>query len=96
VYRCFIEGLCGLKGDAKGLLVNPQLPSQWQGFKVTRSFRGAKFTVNIRRGNVKETQVWQAGKMLPEGRVTGIQVGKSYELEVVVPGATQNLASRTK
>jgi cellobionic acid phosphorylase len=95
-YRCFIEGLCGLKGDAEGLLVNPQLPSHWQGFKVTRTFRGAKFVINIRRGNVKESQVWKAGKVLPEGRVTGIQAGKSYELEVIVPEKPQGLVSRAK
>jgi cellobionic acid phosphorylase len=95
-YRCFIEGLCGLKGDAKGLLINPQLPSHWPGFRVGRTFRGARFSVTVRRGKVQETQVWQAGKIVPEGRIADIQVGKSYELEVVVPMTTESLPHRGK
>ena len=38
-YQCFIEGLCGLKGCAEGLAINPQLPSHWDGMKVVRQFR---------------------------------------------------------
>ncbi|KAI9155459.1 N,N'-diacetylchitobiose phosphorylase-like protein [Paramyrothecium foliicola] len=86
-YRCFIEGLCGLKGDAEGLQVRPQLPSHWDGFKVTRLFRGAKFIVKVSRGDVEQTQVSQGGNRLPDGRVTDIQPRKTYELEVVVPKA---------
>ena len=37
-YRCFVEGLCGLRGDAEGLRIEPQLPSAWDGIKVTRLF----------------------------------------------------------
>jgi len=35
-YRCLLEGLCGLRGDAEGMRINPQLPSAWNGIKVTR------------------------------------------------------------
>ena len=47
-YRCLVEGLFGLKGDRQGLLIQPQLPSHWSEAKVTRSFRGATFNVQIR------------------------------------------------
>lgn len=86
-YRCFIEGLCGLKGDSDGLLVNPQLPGHWDAINVTRQFRYATFEVSIRRADVAEIQVTLDGKRLPEPRVTGIVAGGVYALEVLIPRA---------
>lgn len=86
-YRCFIEGLCGLRGDAEGLCVKPQLPSSWDGIKVTRLFRGAKIIVDVRRADVETVMVSLGGKALPEPRVTGIKQGETYELSVAIPRA---------
>jgi cellobionic acid phosphorylase len=86
VYRCFVEGLCGLRGDPDGLCINPQLPSTWAGIKVTRLFRGARFELDIRRSaDVKEVKAYQNGKILPGARVTNIEAGKTYQLAVLVP-----------
>ncbi|KAL2255743.1 hypothetical protein VTK26DRAFT_2784 [Humicola hyalothermophila] len=84
-YRCVIEGLCGLRGDADGLVIRPQLPSSWDAIKVTRDFRGATFKLNIRRGDVDDVTVKYGDKVLPEARFTGIEAGKTYELSVLVP-----------
>ncbi|TVY28399.1 Cellobionic acid phosphorylase, partial [Lachnellula hyalina] len=85
VYRCFIEGLCGLRGDAHGLVIRPQLPSTWSGIKVKRSFRGADIRVDISRGDVKDIVVRHAGKVLPGARLIDIQTGKTYHISVSVP-----------
>ncbi|KAI0113047.1 glycoside hydrolase family 94 protein [Daldinia grandis] len=86
VYRSFIEGLCGLRGDAKGLRIQPQLPSSWDAIKVTRLFRGATFVIDVRRSaDVKEVVVKHEGRVLPEARFTNIQPGATYELSVTVP-----------
>jgi cellobionic acid phosphorylase len=84
-YRCFIEGLCGLKGDTGAMLVEPQLPNHWDAIKVTRQFRRATFEVSIRRADVGEIQVSMNGKQLPEPRVTGIVAGGVYALDVLIP-----------
>ncbi|CAN7367165.1 NdvB protein [Pseudoduganella sp. LjRoot289] len=84
-YRCFIEGLCGLQGDAEGLRINPQLPTGWGGIKVTRLFRGAKFILDIRRTDVTEVMVTHAGQFLPEAHVKDIVPGAIYKLNVWVP-----------
>lgn len=85
LYRSLVEGLCGLRGDANGLNIQPQLPSTWNSIKVTRLFRGAEFKVDISRGNVKEVTVIYEGRQLPEARITGIQAGVTYELRVYIP-----------
>lgn len=86
VYRCFIEGLCGLRGDPRGLRIRPQLPSHWDHVRVERRFRGAVFDVDIRRdSDVREVTVEHEGSVLPEARFTGIEAGKTYKLSVRVP-----------
>ncbi|RYP36846.1 hypothetical protein DL767_003236 [Monosporascus sp. MG133] len=85
-YRCFVEGLCGLRGDAEGLLVQPQLPSAWDGIKVTRLFRGATFIADIRRDSgVKEATVTLGGEVLPKPHVSNIKAGQTYKLSVAIP-----------
>ncbi|MYN08869.1 GH36-type glycosyl hydrolase domain-containing protein [Pseudoduganella aquatica] len=84
-YRCFIEGLCGLQGDAEGLRINPQLPKGWNSMKVTRLFRGAKFVLDIRRTDVKEVMVTHAGQFLPSAHIKDIAPGATYNLNVFVP-----------
>jgi cellobionic acid phosphorylase len=85
VYRCLIEGLCGLKGDANGLTVNPQLPSGWPGMTVTRRFRGATFEVDIQRGAVGRVTVTCDGVELAAARIDKIDAGRRYRLQVLVP-----------
>ncbi|KAF2272730.1 Six-hairpin glycosidase [Westerdykella ornata] len=85
VYRCFVEGLCGLKGEKDGLSVNPQLPSNWEGIKVTRLFRGASFEVDVQRRDVKGVEVVVDGKKLAGAKITGVQKGKTYKVQVSVP-----------
>ena len=85
VYRCFVEGLFGLRGDPEGLNIQPQLPSEWQEAKIERIFRGATFVIDVRRGDVKEVTVKQDGKLLPRPHVSGIQKGVTYHLEVLLP-----------
>ncbi|KAI0395266.1 Six-hairpin glycosidase-like protein [Xylariaceae sp. FL0594] len=85
-YRCFIEGLCGLKGDKDGLTVSPQMPKAWDGMKVKRLFRGATFIVDISRGDVSHVVVKdKKGDVLPGAKFTGITPGETYELFVTVP-----------
>ena len=85
-YRCVIEGLCGLRGDAEGLVIRPQLPSGWNAIKITREFRGATFHLDVRRSaDVSDVTVRLGDKTLPEPRITGFKAGETYQLTVLVP-----------
>jgi len=85
VYRSIIEGLCGLKGDARGLTVHPQLPPHWNTMRIRRDFRGARFDVTVTRGAVDGVRVRCDGILLDAARIEGIEAGRSYEVEVTVP-----------
>jgi len=85
VYRCLVEGLFGLQGDTKGLLVNPQLPSEWSQAKVVREFRGATFHLSIVRAAVQQVIVSVDGVQLAQPIIENIIVGKHYRVDVSVP-----------
>jgi cellobionic acid phosphorylase len=81
-----VEGLFGLKGDKEGLFIQPQLPSHWSQVEVTREFRGATFQVRMRRERgVSGLLVSVDGQKLPANRITDIQAGRRYRVEVGIP-----------
>jgi cellobionic acid phosphorylase len=86
VYRCLVEGLFGLKGDRQGLLIQPQLPSQWPWAKATRTFRGATFEVEMRReAGLSEPRITVDGEELSGHLFTGIEAGKAYKVMIRLP-----------
>ena len=83
MYRCLVQGLFGLIGDREGLVIRPQLPAHWNRARVTRAFRGSTFEVEIRReSGVAKTLVIVDGNLLPDSRVTGVQAGRTYRVDV--------------
>jgi cellobionic acid phosphorylase len=86
LYRCLLEGLFGLRGDKEGLVIQPQLPSHWNEAKVTRKFRGATFHVAIcRETGISDSVIIVDGHTLTANKLTDIQAGKTYELQVRSP-----------
>ncbi|WP_143764489.1 GH36-type glycosyl hydrolase domain-containing protein [Cognaticolwellia mytili] len=86
VYRCIIEELCGLKGEAGCLIITPKMPSHWQKMTVKRKFLSADFTVKISRDEKTEQQVTLVdGVHVMENKVENIQSGKHYSLVVTLP-----------
>jgi cellobionic acid phosphorylase len=86
VYRCVLEGLFGLKGSTKGLLIAPQLPSDWNQAKATRLFRGATFEVSYERTNeVNKLTVEVDGETLPGTCIEQFSAGRIYHVGVKIP-----------
>ena len=79
-YRSVIEGLCGLRGHAEGLLVRPQLPAGWDRLDAEREFRGAHFTLQVRRTGT--ARMLLDGEPLAGGLVRNVEPGRKYRLEV--------------
>jgi len=39
--------ILGIRPDFDGLLINPSIPAEWDGYKITRKFRGATYQIEI-------------------------------------------------
>lgn len=47
-YVAMSTAILGVQPDYEGLRINPCIPSDWPGFRVTRKFRGATYRIEVR------------------------------------------------
>ncbi|MCR4739847.1 MAG: N,N'-diacetylchitobiose phosphorylase [Lachnospiraceae bacterium] len=52
-----VEGILGLRPDAKGLRISPSIPSEWKGFEIEKKFRGKKLDIKVINENASESGV---------------------------------------
>jgi cellobiose phosphorylase len=57
--RSLLEDLLGVRAQAKGLVLEPMVPSEWKSFSVTRPFRGKLLKINFIQG--RESQLTVTG-----------------------------------
>ncbi len=62
-----VEGICGMRPNADGLAVSPSIPSEWDGFKIKKNFRGKHLEISVE--NPKHVQsgvgeLWLNGEKL--------------------------------
>ena len=41
------EGICGIRPDADGITISPSIPSEWDGFKMKKTFRGKTLHIDV-------------------------------------------------
>ncbi len=42
-----VEGICGMRPNAEGLVIDPAIPASWDGFKIEKNFRGKHLSIDI-------------------------------------------------
>ena len=45
--------ILGIRPDYDGLIIDPSIPADWDGFEVYREFRGKKLTIKVQNPNHK-------------------------------------------
>jgi len=94
-YRCIIEELCGLKGEAGNLIISPKFPSQWPSLTVERNYLGATFKVSYFRDDRKEgTSIIVDGKLSPSNILTNVVKGKTYHIEVTIGNSESQICQQ--
>jgi cellobiose phosphorylase len=46
-----VEGICGMRPNADGLVVSPAIPSEWDGFTIEKDFRGKHLSIDVQNPN---------------------------------------------
>lgn len=86
ILRSLIDGLFGLKGEPKGLRIEPQLPKDWDQVEVTRVFRGATFEISMGRNpNITSLIISNNGDVLDHNLIENIEADKVYVIKVEIP-----------
>lgn len=79
--------ILGVKPDYDGLKIDPSIPKAWDGYEITRKFRGDEFVIKVKNPNHVSTGVTKLildGKEL-EGNVIPVIGDKGkHEVEVIL------------
>ncbi len=51
LFKVGLEWILGIRPTVAGLVIDPCIPSEWDGFKVRRTFRGATYLVEVKNPN---------------------------------------------
>ena len=46
-----VEGICGMRPNADGLVISPSIPAAWDRFKIEKNFRGKHLSIDIQNPN---------------------------------------------
>ncbi len=81
------QNILGIKPDYNGLMIDPCIPSDWDGYKVSRKFRNATFEISITNPNhvskgVKKLVV--DGNEIAGNIIPVFNDGKVHNVEVVM------------
>ena len=52
-----VEGICGMRPTADGLNISPSIPSEWDGFKIEKNFRGKHLSIDIQNPSHVESGI---------------------------------------
>ncbi len=85
-YVAMTDSILGIKPEYEGLLIAPCIPAEWDGFKVTRQFRGKEFNIVVKnetKGNdVKRLIV--NGKEVEGNLIKSADFAEVNEVEVIL------------
>ncbi|MDW7692039.1 hypothetical protein R9C00_15145 [Flammeovirgaceae bacterium SG7u.111] len=79
--------ILGVKPDYKGLLVNPCIPTKWDGFKMKREFRGATYNIEVKNPDHISKGVKQMivdGNPVEGNIVPIFEAGTEHSVEVIM------------
>lgn len=74
--------LLGVRPTLKGLLIDPAIPAQWDGYTVERLYRGCKLTIQVENPE-------QAQHGVKSMTVNGKQVNDAYLTEEILDGCNE-------
>jgi cellobiose phosphorylase len=74
------EYILGVQADFDGLKVSPCLPSSWETATMERTFRNAKYVIQIRRGDKQAMLV--DGIEMNGNKVPAFSEGTTHQVEI--------------
>lgn len=87
MFRIGVESMLGVRPTYEGLVIDPCIPKEWNGFKITRKFRGATYIIEVRNPDHVEKGVKEVvvdGAKLRSSVIAPFADGKTHKVEVVM------------
>jgi cellobiose phosphorylase len=87
LHRVATHWILGIRPEADGLRVEPSIPANWPGFKVSRKFRQAWYHIEVKnpeRVSQGVKSVTVDGRPLPSAVIPVFADGQSHSVEVIL------------
>jgi len=87
MFRDGLDWILGVRPTYDGLIVDPCIPDEWDGFKVTRKFRGATYEIEVRNPNHVQHEVVSLeidGRKVEGNKLPVVAVGKTAKVVCVM------------
>lgn len=82
-----VEGICGMRPDAKGMEINPSIPESWDGFKINKYFRGKNLKIDVQNPEHVQSGVREItlnGEKLEGNYIPAEKLTENNEITVVL------------
>jgi len=85
-YTAATRFILGIRTSYDGLIVDPCIPSDWEGFEVTRQWRGATYRITVKNpaGVMKGVRSVMLDGRPVEGPIPILEAGTECEVEVIM------------
>jgi cellobiose phosphorylase len=86
-FYAITQYILGVKPDYNGLSINPCIPKEWDGFKMTRKFRGATYNIEVENPNHNSkgvSKILVNGSEISTAIVPILAVGKEHSIKVIM------------
>ena len=81
VYRLVIEQMCGIRGEGDAILIDPQIPDEWDSCRFSRTIRGATFKLDFKRTDGPRV-ITINGTPLEGNCLTDWQTGQVFQVSI--------------
>ncbi|MCD7847315.1 MAG: N,N'-diacetylchitobiose phosphorylase [Oscillospiraceae bacterium] len=82
-----VDGICGMRPNAEGLVVSPAIPSEWDGFQISKNFRGTHLDIDVQNPDHVESGVKTLilnGEVLPGNLIPADKLQSENKVTVVL------------
>ena len=86
-YYAISQHILGIKPDYDGLVVDPCIPKEWDGFRITRKFRGATYQIKISNPDHVSSGVKQLlvnGEKIENNKIPLYPNGSIQSVEIIL------------
>jgi len=86
-YYTITQYILGIRPAYNGLIVDPCITPEWDGFSVTRKFRGATYLIEVKNPNHSMkgvTRITVDGKTVEGNLIPAMPAGGSHKVEVLM------------
>ena len=86
-YQAGLKFILGVRPEYEGLRIDPCIPAEWEGFRVTRRFRGAQYHITVHNPDHVSKGVKSValdGHPLAQPLLPVLKDGGEHEVEVLM------------